>query len=737
MSGEFEVGLAATKLRLPTLPKSLVQRSRLDALLDVGVHDHVRLLLVSAPAGSGKSTLVASWLSNRAEAIAWLQIEKGDDDPARFWAYLIEAIGMADVSVRSAVMPIVLGCNGDYDLVVSAVVNALISLTKPLILVVDDYHLIGNDVVHHGMERLIELAPAGVSIAILTRFDPPFRLGRLRVRKQLTEIRGDGLRFEPGEAAELLSSTEEALSTREVQLLADRTEGWVAGLVLAGLSLGQSSNTAKFVEDFHGDDQLVVDYLSDEFLSGVQEDHRQRLLATSILERLSGPLIDAVTESTDGRQWLLETAATNQLVIGLDRTGDWYRYHHLLRDLLRLEATNAMPDELEGLHRRAAVWFEAEDDYHRAVGHWLEAGDRHEAARIMLPYGSKLIAESQIETLRRTLEALGDVARTDPACALLWGWCEFIVGHYSLAEDWVAITHDLASDGFDHAITAPLLMNIFLGRGDINSALTIARDLADSERFQSLESAQTVVVGGVFMWAGMGVEARSALELSVRTAEVSQFKSVQVLGLIYLAIVELDAGNSAAARTAASLAIDTADKLGIAGYYRLGPAYAIRARTASSDTDAGDAGARENALRAVEFIHRTTSDLAFAYVLTVSGDVLTELGDARGPDLLAQARLAVDEFPDPGIVVRHLQRIESRHAIDAAPPEVPTIVEQLTVREIAVLRYLPTALSQREIASELFVSANTVKTHSGAIYRKLAVNNRKAAVQVARDLGLL
>ncbi len=737
MNAEFEVGLAATKLRTPMLPKNLVQRSRLDAVLDEGVDAHTRLLLVSAPAGSGKSTLVASWLGGRSGAAAWLQVEHGDDDPTRFWTYLIEAIGQADTSVRTAVMPIVVASKGDHDLVVPALVNALTALDDPLFVVIDDYHLISNDVVHRGMERLIELCPVGVTIAILARFDPPFRLGRLRVRKHLSEIRGELLRFEPAEAAGLLGSIDRPLSTSQVQLLSDRTEGWAAGLVLAGLSLGQSIDTAKFVEEFHGDDQMVVDYLSDEFLGGVQENHRQRLLATSILERLSGPLIDAVTQSTGGRQWLIETAASNQLVIGLDRTGDWYRYHHLLRDLLRLEATNAMPEDLPGLHRRAAAWFEEEGDYHRAFAHWLEAGDRHDAARAMLPYGSKLIADSQIETLRRALEALGDVASTDAACALLWGWCEFIAGNYSAAGDWVAVTHDVASNSFDQQITAPLRMNIFLGRGDVNSALVIARELAASETFQSLESAQTVVTGGVFMWAGMGDDARQALELAVKKARHTQFSSVHVLGLIYQAIVELDAGNTVAAGVAASLAIDTADKLGIAGYYRLGPAYAIRARTALNDTASDDADALENAMRAIEVVRRTTSDLAFAYVLTIGGDVLTELGDNRGPELLAEAREAIDRFPDPGIVARHLERIESRHAIAALAVEVPTMVEQLTERETAVLRYLPTALSQREIASELFVSPNTVKTHCGAIYRKLAVDNRKAAVQVARDLGIL
>lgn len=734
MSGEFEVGLAATKLRPPTLPDNLVQRSRLDDVLDAGSQGRARLLLVSAPAGSGKSTLLASWLAGRSESTAWLQVEEGDGDPARFWAYLVEAIGHSCPSVRTAVKPVILASSADHDTVVSALVTALASLAAPLVVIVDDYHLISNDVVHRGLERLVELCPPHVTLVISTRFDPPFRLGRFRVRNHLIEIRSDGLRFAPTEAAGLLETGGSSLSADDVELLAGRTEGWAAGLVLAGLSLGHAQDAATFIEEFHGDDQLVVDYLSEEFLAGVSDDHRRRLLATSILEQLSGSLVDAIIGSTNGKRWLSETATSNQLVIGLDRTGEWYRYHHLFRDLLRVEANDTMRDQLPELHRKAAGWFESRGDHHRAVFHWLDAGQPHEAARIMYFYGPQLIADNQIETLRRILEALGEAGRTHTVCALLWGWCEYIGGRYVAAEEWVAITHDIAPEGFDQTITAPLRMNILLGRGDVHSALAIARELTDPNRLEALPSEQAniaAVAGGTLMWAGQSDDARAVLRIAVQKTEHTDNKSVHVLALIYQAIVEFDAGNTSAARPAAVKAIATAADLGIASYHRLGPAYAICAHTG----DGADAIA--DARRAVESARQATGDLALAYVLTICGDVLAELGDSEGPELLAEARVVVDRCTDPGIVARLLDRTESRHALATSPVEVPTIVEQLTERETAVLRYLPTPLSQREIAGELFVSANTVKTHCSAIYRKLAVSSRKGAVQAARDLGLL
>jgi len=730
----LNLSLAATKLRPPTLPDALVQRDRLDDILDAGVDAHARLVLVSAPAGSGKSTLIASWLAGRSEAAAWLQAEESDDDPGRFWAYLVEAISEVLPGVRAAVKPAVLASNGDDVMVISTLITALAESASPLVVVVDDYHLITNDAIHHGMERLVELCPTQVTVVISTRFDPPFRLGRLRVRGHLLEIRSDGLRFQPAEAATLLGAGRGSLEAEDVELLSTRTEGWAAGLVLARLSLSQVVDAPRFVQEFRGDDQLVVNYLSDEFLAGLSPDHLHRLLTTSILDQMSGPLIDALTDSTDGSKWLGDTAAENQLVIGLDRTGEWFRYHHLLRDLLRLEAKATLPDQLPELHRRAATWFESEGDHHRAALQYLHAGERTEAARAMFSLGPRLIADNQIATLRGILVQLGDAAETDTVCALLWGWCEYIAGRFDSAEHWVEVTHRIAPDGFDQIATAPLRMNILLGRGDVQSALAIARECSDLDRLRSvrLELANiATVAGGTHMWAGQIDDARAVLNFAVEKTESTDNHSVHLLSLIYQSLTEFDAGDLAAARELALHSIATAEALGLASYHRLGPAYAVKARTEEGPEAVADAH------RAVESAKRATGDLALAYVLTMCGDVLLDDADPAGGELLAEARSVVDRCPDPGIIARYLDRIESRHAIAATAAETPAIVEQLTERETTVLRYLPTVLSQREIAGELFVSPNTVKTHCTAIYRKLAVDNRKAAVQTARELGLL
>ncbi len=474
MTGRPDSGLAATKLVPPTLPDRLVQRSRLLERLDAGLDGNVRLVLASAPAGSGKSTLLASWLAERPEAFAWLQVEDSDSDPARFWAYLVASIGEVLPSTGS-LRQLVSSSDNDEQTLISAIVNVLAELAEPLVVVIDDYHLIDHASVHRGMERLIDLCPPTVTLVVSTRVDPPFRLGRLRVRNQVTEIRGHDFRFEAAEASGLLADHDgRALDQGVVERLCRRTEGWAAGLVLAGLSLQRSADAEQFVESFQGDDQLVVDYMTEEFLAGQSDEQRRRLLETSVLEQFNGALVDAVTDSTGGAQWLLETARSNQLLIGLDRTGSWYRYHHLFRDLLRLEAGQLLTREHRNeLHRRAADWFESEGDPLRAIGHRLAAGQHDAAVRLMYVLGPQLISDGQIDTLRNLLERIGEPATNDPACALTWGWCDYIGGRYARAQEWVEATHRLAPRGFDRTITAPLRMNLAVAHGDVGTALEL------------------------------------------------------------------------------------------------------------------------------------------------------------------------------------------------------------------------------------------------------------------------
>lgn len=713
-------------------PGRLVRRPRLDSILNTALDGRVPLVLVSAPAGSGKSTLLASLPARRPESVAWLQAEENGSDPVRFWSYLVQAIGHVHPAITVDLEPVVVGAQGDDLVVVSAIVNNLVEVGKPVVAVIDDYHLITNDSVHRGMERLIERCPEHVTIVLSTRIDPPFRLGRLRVRGHVVEIRGTDLRFDAGEASELLGPVGESLGPARLDELRGRTEGWAAGLVLAGLSLKRTTDPGTFIDAYGGGDRLVVAYLRDEILATLDADHHQRLLETSILEKLTGGLVDSVTRSGGGATWLAATARINQLLICLDSTGTWFRYHHLLRDALRLEVHQAFPERIPELHTRAAQWFESRGDREQAIIHRLAAGDVQEAANLLLFHGPQLLMSGQVETLRSFLEQLGDVANTTSWCALLYGWCEFVSGRYSLAQRWLDAMPGVLPEKYRSGAIS-LRINISLGLGDIATALAAARRVSAADLREPLASHLATATGAAHVWAGQATEARRILRIAVEKSIAEQFPTAHVLALVYLAIVEFDAGSAANARRAAAGAVDTAQELGLADYRGIAFAYAIRARTGEDSTLA-----HTDALHALSLARRSLTNLALAYTLTLCGDTLMGLGDPAGEPLLAEARSVMARCPDPGIAGRCLARVQSRHGL-AEWVERPRAVltEQLTEREMAVLRHLPTGSSQREIASELYVSLNTVKTHCRGIYRKLGVGDRKAAVQAARDMHIL
>lgn len=733
MNREHESGMAATKLRPPVPPTRLVERTRLGKLLDDGMARSIPLLLISAPAGSGKSTLIAAWAITTVRPVAWLQVEDSDSDPASFWSSLVAAIGQCRPRVAARVGPLVIGSQGDDRVVVPALVNALVDDSEPLLVVIDDYHLIDSSSVHRGMERLIDLCPTQLTFVISTRVDPPFRLGRMRVRNRVAEIRAEHLRFATDEATALLGSAGRLLSLQRIDDLRARTEGWAAGLVLAGLSLERAPDPDRFVDAFRGDDQLVVSYLSDELLDTMGAGDRRRLIETAVLDRLTGPLVDAVTASQDGADWLDDIANRNQLVVRLDSTGQWFRYHHLLRDLLLLEARRSIPERLPELHARAARWFESHGDRDHAIVHRFAAGDIPEAIVLMRFVGPDLLGLGQVRKLREFLEQAGPAAMADTACALGWGWCEYLSSQYAAAQRWLDLALDVAPPTFDPVVAMPLRINLALGSGDVATALADARLASAAGDLWQRPAELATAVAAAFTWAGLHVQAHEAVAVAINRSRAEQRLTAHVLALIYLSIIEVERGSTAAAHAAAVEAVSTAESFGLANYHGIAPAFAIRGRTAPDPERA-----RGDVTHALQLARRATTDLGLAYVLTTCGDTLLDLGDEAGVSLLVEARGRLGRCVDPGIAGRYLARTESRHHLELQPSKsVVAPSSSLTERELAVLRLLPTRLSQRDISTELYVSLNTVKTHCSAIFRKLQVSDRKSAVQAARDLHLL
>ncbi|MCB0991490.1 MAG: hypothetical protein KDB16_10960, partial [Acidimicrobiales bacterium] len=559
-----------------------------------------------------------------------------------------------------------------------------------------------------------------------SRLDPGMRLSRMRVRGQLTEIRADDLRFTSEEAEHLLTGRAAGMSQRHVEALCSRTEGWAAGLVLAGLSLGATGDLDQFVATFEGDDRLVVDYLTDEFLEHVGEADRRRLLETSVLEGMCGALVDAVCGSSDGAAWLRSTAETNQLLISLDRTGTWYRYHHLLRDMLRLEASVVLAGHRAELHRRAGGWHMTDGDLTSAVEHLLEAGDLTEAADLIADNATKLLNGGHLFTVLRYLDRLGEVIETHSGCCIVRGWATFVAGRFGEAEIWLDKASRLDTEGIDAGLITALGTMIQLAKGNVSAALAVA-----SASSRPSDPTHAMVLGGVLVWGGLFDEARPHLRAAADMAASAPDDFAAAVTPIFEAIIELESANPDAAGRLARRTIEFATQRGIDEAAQMALAHSVVGITTDDPAEAAAA-----VRRGVELARRSPENIMLGYALTAAGDVLSALDHPDGAEMLTEARSVVDRSADPGIVGPYLARAELRHGRKAVVRSVG-LVEELTDRELAVLHYLPSELSQRDIANQLYVSLNTVKTHCKAIYRKLGVGDRKAAVQAARELGLL
>jgi LuxR family maltose regulon positive regulatory protein len=383
----------------------------------------VPLTVLSAPAGFGKTTMLTEWLASLAAelpCVGWLSLDARDNDPALFWTYLVTAIQTAVDDVGADALRLLMSSPSSVESALAALLNDLDGLTSELILVLDDYHLIQAPEVHEGMAFLLEHQPARLHLVVATRVDPPLPLARTRARGQLLEIRAVDLRFTAEESAAYLNETMGlGLTDRDVEALDGRTEGWIAALQLAALSMQGRADVGTFIADFAGDDRYIVDYLVEEVLARQSTDVRRFLLQTCVLDRLTGPLCDAITGRDDGKATLVALERANLFLVPLDDKRQWYRYHHLFADVLRAHLVEEPGDEIAGLHRRASTWFAANGDTAQAVSHALAAGDVGAAADLMERALPVVQRERREGELARWLEALpAEVLRVRPVLAI-------------------------------------------------------------------------------------------------------------------------------------------------------------------------------------------------------------------------------------------------------------------------------------------------------------------------------
>ncbi len=430
--------LLATKLHLPRPQPGFVPRPRLVQALSQGLARG--RVLICAPAGFGKTSLLADWTRSGGRPVAWLGLDAGDNDPARFWRYVVAALDQAHPGIAERLGPL-LGppARRSFEGLVTALINELAARPgqDEVLLVLDDYHLVDAGPVHESVAFLLENLPPGLLLVVSSRTDPPLPLARLRARGQLAELRTAELRFTTDEAAALLSAVAgPVLPDTAVQTLTARTEGWAAGLQLAALSLRGHADAAGFVAAFSGSHRFVLDYLADEVLDGQPGPVRAFLLETSVLERLSGELCDAVTGRSGSQAMLHQIEQAGLFLVPLDEVRGWWRYHHLFADLLRARLEQEQqPGQVRELHRAAAAWSDEHDLGNDAVRHALAAGDADWAARLVERYVNGLLRRSEGVTLRRWLSALpAELLRARPRLCLAQGFNAIVSGQVEAIE---------------------------------------------------------------------------------------------------------------------------------------------------------------------------------------------------------------------------------------------------------------------------------------------------------------
>ena len=439
--------LLATKLNVPGLRPDLVPRPRLAQRLEEGRGRG--LVLVCAPAGYGKTVLLAEWVRRGRHPVAWLSLDAGDNDPARFWRHAVAALDRVRPGIGERMGPL-LGPPAPpaFEPLVTALINEVAGQRdagEALLLVLDDYHVISSQLVHESLGFLLEHRPPGLHLALTSRSDPPLALARLRARGQLTELRAAELRFTPGEAAALLQQVAAApggarldapLPDAVAAALAARTEGWAAGLQLAGLSLRGQADVDGFVAAFTGSHRYVLDYLAEEVLERQPGRVREFLLETSVLERLSGELCDAVTGRPGSQALLEQVERAGLFLVPLDEVRGWWRYHHLFADLLRARLQQEQPGRVSGLHRNAAAWYAERGLADDAIRHAVAAGEMTWAARLIEQHYDELFyLHGEGATIHRWLSALPeDLVRSRPRLLLTQAFLALISGRLEAVE---------------------------------------------------------------------------------------------------------------------------------------------------------------------------------------------------------------------------------------------------------------------------------------------------------------
>jgi LuxR family maltose regulon positive regulatory protein len=692
------------------------------------------LAMLVAPAGYGKSTLLTEWAARDPRPFAWVRLERVDDDPFELARSLARALARVVPELRELEV-VATKRRRSVDTLARSLGQALGAVDAPFVVVLEDSQLLRSAASFELLEQLVGSLRRGSQIALASRRQPPLRVARLRTERRMFELRPADLVLTRSEVGAVAAAAGLALDDDACELLAQRTEGWPAGVYLAALAVRDDPNPERALAAFGGDDRLVVEYVRDELLSGLPADVIGFLARSSILPRLSGPLCDYVLERQDSARLLRKLSQMNVLVVPLDRTDTEYRYHGLLAQALRAELRLREPELEAPLHARASEWHELQGKRAPAIEHAIHAHDLERAGSLLWEATPQLLGYGQTAVLAQRLSHFSpeQIAACAPL-ALSAAGLQLALGDRALAEHWTATAERIPSLDASartglHVLRAAVAGDIAAMRREAARAYELAPEENPWCSLACLLEGMALRLQNDAAGAGRRLEEGARRGVAVAPA-------MQVLCLTQLALLAIDEGDWDAAEARIAIARAQVDRVGLTDFPMAALVFAVSAAVSAhlSRPDAAERDARQ-ADRLLDglagFIpwYNAQCRIALAWAAVRVSDT------GRAQKLLAEAARDLRDLPDDSAA--HTSLKACREQAEVASAARPADAEQLTTAELRVLHFLPTHLSFPEIADQLYVSRNTVKTHVRAVYRKLTASSRSEAVEHARDAGLI
>jgi LuxR family transcriptional regulator, maltose regulon positive regulatory protein len=736
------VDLVVSKLRGPPIGPGTVRRSTLIGRLARG--DRCPIVSVAAPSGYGKTTLLSQWAESNDQAFAWVSVDEADNDPKVLLSYVAEALDAIEPIGERVFDALAAAASSVPGSVVPRLASAFSSMISPIVLVLDDVHLLRNSECRAALSVLADHVPDGSRLALAGRVGPPLRVARLRAEGKILEIGPRDLSLTCEEASSLLREAGVALGDHEVAELHQRTEGWPAGLYLAALYLREGGPLASAAVSFGGDDGLVSEYMKAEFLSRVSRRQRVFLTRTAVLERMCGPLCDAVLDLPRSAAILADLAGSNVLLVPLDLRGEWYRYHHLFRDMLLAELGRREPRLMQVLRRRAADWCLDNGLPEEALEYCMAAGDVDGAARLMGQLTVPTYRKGRATTIQRWfgwLENRGGIGG-HPMAAVLASLFSAPMGRPDEAERWAdAVDRWQYGDPArpdDPSVEAwAALMRALLCRHGVEQMRADADEAMRrfaAESFVTLTPALQQGIARILCGDLDGGD--TCIEDAVRVGEHIDSPEHVAVGLCERSLVAMARSQWDRAEVLADQARSVLRRAGIEESYATPLVSAVRARTAMHRADLQ--AVHQELASAQRLRHLLTYALPqFAVQARLElARVHLALADQAGArTLMREVDDLLKRRPGLGTLVGEARTLRAQLSRDRGSG-VPG-ASALTAAELRLLPLLSTHLSFPQIAEEMFLSRHTVKSQAMSIYRKLGAPSRSQAVARSRELGLL